>query len=154
MFDVPVDAMYVWVGVAAVSVAALGVVTALPTTMAPDASGVADAIDRVAVAPPGAQTTQDLEATQFRLGPAQVSLRNGAGSASASVVYGPMTPTVENDLLDLILHGRHPETVFESNGAFAEAVEEAQTRTEWRSAPAQLTIRRVSWGGSDVTLVG
>lgn len=38
MFEVPVDALYAWLGVAAVSVAVLGVVVALPTTAPPDAT--------------------------------------------------------------------------------------------------------------------
>ena len=154
MFDLPIDTVYVWLGVAAVSAAALAVVLALPTTAPPDAAAAADAVDRVVVEPPGSQATRQIDAEAIRLGPRQISLRNEAGSASASVAYGPITPTLTDDRLELVLHGRPPSVVFESPVAFAEAVETAQTRTDWRPAPERIEIRRVDWGGIDVTLVG
>jgi len=154
MFDVPVDTVYLWLGVAAFSVAVLGVILAVPTTAPPDATRVADAVDRVAVEPAGAQRTMQIDATEIRLGPRQISLRNEGGSATASVTHGPITPAVDDDQLELVLYGRPPNIVFESPAAFERAVEAAQTRTEWQPAPAQVEIRRVDWGGTDVTLVG
>nr|WP_225333604.1 hypothetical protein [Halomicrobium urmianum] len=60
MFDVPVDAWYVWLGVAAASVTALGTVAALPSGTPPDAAAAADAIDRVAAGPPGSSGVRAL----------------------------------------------------------------------------------------------
>lgn len=154
MFEVPVDAMYVWFGVATVSVAALGVVTAFPTTTPPDATAVADAVDRTAVGPTGAYSVTAIEAAEIRLGPHRLALRNEGGAESTTLAYGPVTPAVNDDRLELLLHGRPTEDVFESPEAFRTAVEAAQSRGEWRPASSQLEARRVSWGETDVTLVG
>lgn len=154
MFDVQLDAIYVWLGVATVSVAALGVVTAFPTTTPPDATAIADAIDQTAVGPPGAYAVTAIDATEIRLGPHRLSLRNSGGTANAALAYGPVTPAVANDQLELLLYGHPPEDTFESRAAFNTAVEQAQSRGEWRPAPSQIEIRRVTWGETDVTLVG
>lgn len=154
MFDVPVDTIHVWLGVAAVSVAALGVVVALPTTVPPEATAVADAADRIAVEPPGAQTTVRIEAAEMRLGARRIALRNDGGSASAAFAYGPVTPTLDDDRLALLLSGHPPSDVFDSRTAFRDAVEDARTTGEWRPAPDAVEIRRVRWEGTDVTLVG
>lgn len=154
MFDVPVDATYVWLGVAAVSVVTLGVVVALPTSAPPETTAAADAIDRIAVEPAGAHTTVQIEATEMRLGTHRIALRNDAGSASAAFTYGPVTPAVSDDQLELLLYGHPPSEVFESRAAFSDAVEDAQTTGTWRPAPDAIEIRRLQWEETDVTLVG
>lgn len=154
MFEIPVDAFYVWLGIATVGVVTLGVVTALPTTAPPDATAVADSIDRVAVEPPGAHATAQVDASQFRIGPHRLWLRNDGGSASASFAYGPVTPVHTDDRLELLLYGHEPAAVFETPEAFSRVVEAAQTRSEWRPAPEVIEVRRVEWGETDVTLVG
>lgn len=154
MFEVPVDALYAWLGVATVSIAVLGVVVALPTTAPPDATAAADAIDRVAVGPPSAHDTVGIDAKEFRLGPHQLSLRNDGGTASVAFAYGPVTPVLDDDRLELLLYGHAPATVFETRAAFGRAVEAAQSRSEWRAAPNEIEIRRVQWGETSVTLVG
>ena len=154
MFEVPVDALYAWLGVAAVSVAVLGVVVALPTTAPPDATTAADAVDRVAVGPPDGRATVQIDATAIRLGPRQLSLRNDGGTASATFAYGPVTPTLTDDRLALVLYGQPPASVFETSAAFEQAVADAQSRGEWRQAPTEIDVRRVQWGETSVTLVG
>lgn len=154
MFEVPVDAIYAWLGVAAVSVAVLGVVVALPTTVPPDATAAADAIDRVAVGPPDASETYQIEAGEFRLDSHQLSLRNEGGTASATFAYGPVTPAFEDDRLELVLLGQAPDTVFETSAAFERAASDARRSGEWRAGPATIEIRRVQWGETSVTLVG
>jgi hypothetical protein len=154
MFEVPVDALYACLGVATVSIAVFGVVVALPTAPPPDATAAADAVDRVAVGPPDAHATAPVDAQQYRLGPHQLSLRNAGGTASATLAYGPVTPVLEDDRLELLLYGHGPATVFESPSAFQRAVEAAQSRSEWRTAPERIEARRVQWGETSVTLVG
>ena len=154
MFEVPVDALYAWLGVATVGIAVLGVVVALPTTAPPDATAAADAVDRVAVGPPDAHGTAPIDAERYRLGPHQLSLRNTGGTASATFAYGPVTPVLADDRLELVLYGQDPATVFETRAAFQQAVEAAQARSEWRQAPERIEIRRVQWGETSVTLVG
>jgi len=154
MFDVPVDATYVWLGVAAVGVVTVGVVVAFPTSVPPDTTAVADAVDRIAVEPPGARTTVRIEAAEMRLGAHRIALRNDAGSASAAFAYGPVTPAVADDRLELLLYGHPPAQVFESEATFRDAVDEARTTGEWRPAPETIEVRRLHWRGTDVTLVG
>lgn len=154
MFEVPVDTLYVWLGLAAVGVAMLGVVTALPTTAPPDSTAVADETDRVAVGPPGASATVEIEASEIRYGPHRLSMRNEGGSSSASFTYGPVTPVIADDRLELLLYGHEPADVFETRAAFQSAVDSAQSRGEWRPAPEAIEVRHVVWGEVDVTLVG
>jgi hypothetical protein len=154
MFVVPVDALYAWLGVATVSIAVLGVVVALPTTAPPDPTTAADAVDRVTVGPPDAHDTARIDAAEYRLGPHQLSLRNDGGAASATFAYGPVTPVLDDDRLELLLYGHAPATVFETRAAFRRAIDAAQSRSEWRTAPKEIEIRRVQWGETSVTLVG
>lgn len=155
MFDVPVDAMYVWYGVAMVSVVALGVVLGLPDATAPDATAAVRAIDAVAVSPPGSQANFRLSAKRIRLSPHRLGLAGPGGQAHAAFAYGPVTPAFVNSRLEHVLFGGRPRTVFESPSAFARAIRNAQNvKPTWRPAPDRLHVRRVSWEDVNATLVG
>ncbi|WP_226012407.1 DUF7283 family protein [Halomicrobium salinisoli] len=155
MFDVPVDAWYVWLGVAAASLTALGTVGALPSGTPPDAAATADAIDRVAAGPPGSSGVRAVDAREWRIGPQQVQLRDDDGRAAAAFAYGPVTPVRSDDRLAAVLAGEGPAEVFESRAAFGDATRTARdAEPDWRPAPDRVSIRRVSWGETDVTLVG
>lgn len=155
MFDAPVDAWYVWLGVGAVSLAAFGVAAGLPTAAPPDATAAADAVDAVATSPPGSTTTHDLDATQLRVDRGRIGLRGPGGSAHAAVAFGPVTPADTDDRLESVLDGRVPSAVFDGPDAMTAAAETArEDGTEWRRAPDELTVRRVAWEGIDVLLVG
>lgn len=154
MFDVPVDATYVWFGVGAVSVAVFGVTVGLPGTAPPDATAAANAVDGVAVGPSGSTTAHALTAARLRLGTSRIGLENSAGRAHATFAY-PITPAITNSSLQQLLVGNRPSSVFDSPAAFAHATETAAERErEWRPAPDTLTARRVAWGDVNVTLVG
>lgn len=155
MFDVPVDALYVWFGVATVGVAVLGVAVALPTAAPPDATAAASAVDAVAVGPPGSRGSHDLRANRIRLGPSRIVLAGTGGRSHATFAYGPITPTSVDGRLERVLAGARPTAQFESQRGF-EATVGAARRSEvtWRPAPDTLTVRRVSWGEVHVTLVG
>ena len=154
MFDVPVDAMYVWIGVATVSVAVFGVATSLPSATPPDATAAARAIDTVAVGPPGSQGSHALRADRLRLGPLRIGLAGPGGRAHATFTY-PITPVSEDSRLSEVLVGERPSSVFSSEAAFADAVTAArQPEHDWRPAPERLDVRRVAWGDVDVTLTG
>lgn len=154
MFDVPIDALYVWLGVGLVSLAAFGVVTALPNATAPDATAAARAIDSVAVGPPGSHDSHELAANRLKLGSSRIGLEGPGGKAHATFAY-PVTPAIVDERLSGILVGERPEEVFESQEAFDEAVRAArETDPDWRPAPDRLDVRRISWGDVNVTLVG
>lgn len=155
MFDVPVDSTYVWVGVSAVSLAVFGLAVGLPSAAPPDATAAANAVDAVAVGPPGAVGTHALPAAdQFRLGPARIGLENDGGRAHATFAYS-VTPAVSDDRLERVLDGERPRATFRSPAAFADAAAAAREgEPGWRPAPDRLTIRRVTWRDVNVTLVG
>jgi hypothetical protein len=155
MFQMPVDAWYCWVGLAAVGVAVFGIAAALPTATGPDATGLADTIDAVASSEYAATSDYRIDADRIRLGPHRIALRNDAGTAHATLAFGPITPAFGSANLSAVLAGRTPGAVYESADAFGRATERARNRsTRWRDAPSRVRVRRLSWGEEDVTLVG
>lgn len=155
MFDTPVDAWYAYVGVAAVSCAALGVAVGLPTAAPPDAGVAAAAVDRVAAAPHAARASQPLRAESVRLRRSGVALRGPGGTDRATFAYGPVTPVERNSRLGRVLTGAPPGRVFSSPAAFRRAVATArERRPRWRAAGSRIVARTLGYGGVDVTLVG
>jgi hypothetical protein len=206
--EAPLDTWHALVGVAVASVVVFATAASLPTRPPPDAAGVADTVDGVAVADAAASATHPVAADRIRLGPDRIALRNDAGTARARFAYGPVVPVragpppngsasgsgtapvdadadtgVRGDAdadtdagarpgrsrpgtgastaregrpaLASVLYGVHPATAYESPAAFRAATELARNRTAtWRSAPDAVAVRRVSWEGVDVTLVG
>lgn len=155
MFDVPVDGLYVWVGLGVVGVVALGVVAGLPDGAPPGATAAADAIDAVDVGPPGAHGRHAVHASEIRLGSHRVALEGPGGRSHAAFAYGPIVPVRPGNALAAVLAGRPASAVFDRPAAFGRTVERARNRdADWRPAPERLAIRRVRWGRVDVTLVG
>jgi len=153
MFDTQLDGLYVWMAVGAVSVAVFGVVTQLPTAAPPDGADAAQTIDEVATSPPGSVATRSLDAEAWSLTTRRIGLRSEAGTVHETLLR-PIVPAVNASLV-AVLDGDHPSTTFDNAAEFERATEAAATNdTRWRPAPDQLTVRRVAWGGVDVTLVG
>jgi hypothetical protein len=154
MFDVPLDAWYGWVGLSLASLALLGVVISLPTTAPPDATAVANTVDRVAANDHATTAEQPVDATAIRVGPHRVGLRNDGGTTHASYAFGTVTPVPDDSPLQQVLYGRPPGDVFDSQRAFQQALVEARTaEPTWKSADRTLVVRRLSWEGIDAVLV-
>lgn len=154
MFDAPIDAWYVWLGVALASTVAFGLATAFPTAPPPDAAAVADAVDTVAASDHAGTAEVPLTADAIKLAPGRVSLRADGATAHATFVYGPVTPVRDGTLLWEVLQGAPPEHVFDSVADFRQAVRVARDRPpEWEPANERLVARRLTWEGIDVTLV-
>lgn len=154
MFDAPLDALYVWLGLAAVSVAVLAVVLSLASVPPPSPIRVANAMDEVAASPNEAVRHIALDVDAVSLRPWQVGIRTSGGTARATVTFGPVTPVRRGALRD-VLSGRSPAETFETPDAFESALARARRRAGgWTDAPATLVVRRVSWGGVNGTLVG
>lgn len=154
MFDAPIDAWYVWLGLAVASVAVFGVVTSLPTAPPPDAPGVAETVDRVATADYDTTAVHAVDATEVRLGPRRIGLGNDAGTTHATLAY-PVVPTRPGTSLGRILRGTPPADAFPSPAAFDHAVTAAEERPpRWRPAGDALVVRHLSWHGREITLVG
>lgn len=154
MFDVPLDAWYSWLGLSLASLALFGVVTGLPTTAPPDATSVANTVDRVAASSHPTTAEHPLDATAIRLGPHRVGLKNSGGNAHASFAFGPVTPVVDDSRLQQVLYGRPPSDVFDSRREFQQALVEARTEPPtWEPVDRTLVVRRVSWASVDAVLV-
>jgi hypothetical protein len=154
MFDTPVDAWYVWLGLSVASFAVFGVVTSFPTMPAPDAGAVAETVDTVATSEYDTTAGRPLDARSVRIGPRAIGVRNDAGTAHTTLGY-PVVPAQGNADLVAVLRGAPPTAVFSSPRAFERTVETARSRDPtWRPAGAYLLVRSVSWEGVDVTLVG
>lgn len=154
MFDAPVDTWYLWIGVAAASLAVAGVVLGMPRAAPPDATAITDRIDSVTTGPPGSVARIPLDATAVRIGARRVGLRGPGGTSESSVTYGPITPAFDDTRLVAVLRGRRPRQVFDTPSGFARAARTARERTAtWRSSE-KLVVRHIVWGDVDVTLVG
>lgn len=154
MFDVPLDAWYVWLGATLASVAVLGTVGTLPTSAPPDAAAAGETVDAVAAEEHPTTAEHPLDADAVKVGPRGLALRGPGGTAHASFTYGPVTPAADGSKLQRVLHGTPPERVFASRRAFSQAVVDARTRKPtWHPADRTLLVRRMAWGDRDVVLV-
>lgn len=154
MFDTPLDAPYLWLGIVAASLTTLGIATSLTTAPPTGAERVAAVVDEVAASPFQAVERVRLSAQQLRIESSRIALRDGGGVAHAPLSAGPVTP-VRSGPLAAVLEGRDVRALFDSPAAFADAMGAARNRpARWRVAPETLTARRVSWGAVDGTLVG
>ncbi|MFC7177193.1 DUF7283 family protein [Halosegnis marinus] len=156
MFDAPIDGWYAWLGASLVAAGALGVAAGLPTAPPPDAAGAARTVDSLAASAYAGSETASLDrADRIRLTPRGVSLRGPDGTAHADFEYGPVTPVRDDGPLAAVLAGEPPGDVFADPTEFAVVAHGARTGDPgWRAAPDRLRVRRVTWGGVDVTLVG
>ncbi|WP_049971228.1 DUF7283 family protein [Haladaptatus cibarius] len=160
MFDAPVDAWYVWLGVAVASLAVFGVAAELPTTPPPDAVRAVNTVDSVAGCEYTATAEHPISAREVKLDARGIGLRGVGGSAHAAFVSDSVVPvgSVDGSKRDTnlrrVLNGEPPDSVFDSPTDFASAVRVAGNRkATWQGADNTLRIRCVSWEGVDATLV-
>jgi hypothetical protein len=154
MFDQPVETWYVWAGLAVASVVVLGLAVGFPRASPPDAAGVAESVDSVAASDRPVMAVHPLFAETIRLSPYRVWLRDDGATGQATFAYGPVTPVERGSALWDVLHGTPPDRAFGSPEAFQRAVTMARGRDPtWRSRN-ELLVRKLSWEGVDVTLVG
>lgn len=155
MFGVPLDAWYVWIGLAIVSSTAFGVVAALPSAAPPDASGAARTVDSVATSEYDALGKHPLSNVETaRIGPNSISVRGSGGNDHASFGYGPIVPVVDQERLRSTLLGSPPDRAFRTSEAFEREIRRAQTTEPTWQGIDELVVRRVRWEGVDVVLVG
>jgi len=155
MFEAPLDAWYVWIGLAVASSAMFGVASVLPSAAPPDASGSARTVDSVAASDHAAVGKHPLSNTKsVRIGVDSISLRGPGGTANAGFGYGPITPVASGSVLAPVLRGEPPEAVFDTPEAFQRATTQArEPEPHWKETD-RLLVRRVSWEGIDAVLVG
>jgi hypothetical protein len=154
MFDAPVDALPVWLGLTAASVATLGVVTALPVAPPPDAGAAAATVDAVAASEGAATAEHGVRARLVDLRRDGLSLRGRHGASQAGIAYGPITPVRPGTDLHRVLTGVPPGDAFDSPRALERASRRARERAPVELRTDRLLVRHVVWEGVDVTLVG
>lgn len=155
MFDVPVDAWYVYLGLAIVSGATVTLAGAMPAAAPPDANGAARTVDSVAASQHASVGSHPLaDANAVRVGSDTLSLRGPGGTAHAGLGYGPVVLAPEGTPLGRVLRGKPPEQVFASPAGFERAVvERLESDPTWYRTE-RLLVRRATWEGTDVVVVG
>jgi hypothetical protein len=155
MFDAPADVPPVLVALSLVSTTLLGVALAVRPSPPPSAQPLAGTVDAVAGSDHAAVETRRIDAAALRLSPHSLAVRGAAGASHATFAYGPVVPVRRDTALWRVLRGTPPDEVFGDPGALENAAADARDRDSvWRRDRAQLTVRRVTWRGVDVTLVG
>jgi len=166
MFETHLDATYAWLGLAVVSVAAVGVAAAFPASPPPDADGVARTVDSVADGSYPATAEHGIAADRLRLAAGSVSLGDDRGTARATLDAPRITPVIRptagvtpsettDARLRRVLDGAPPDAAFDDPASFAAAAERARAaEARWTAAPERITVRRVHYGDVRVTLVG
>jgi hypothetical protein len=166
VFETHFDATYAWLGLAVVSVAAVGVAAAFPASPPPDADGVARTVDSVADGEYPATAEHGVAADRLRLAEGAVSLGDDRQIARAMLDAERITPVVRpgtgvtpaavtDARLRRVLDGAPPDAAFDDPAAFAAAAERARAAdATWTPAPERITVRRVHYGDVRVTLVG
>jgi hypothetical protein len=155
MLDAPADVPPVLVALSLVSTTLFGVALAVRPSPAPRAQPLATTVDAVAAADHPGVETRELGAHALKIGEHELAVRRPGGTTHASFSYGPVVPVRPDTSLWRVLHGTPPGEVFDTPFGFATAAASARQRDPtWRTSVTRLTVRRVSWGGVDVTLVG
>ena len=153
VLDTTADTWYTWLGLVATSLAVGGVVAGLPTAVPPDAEAVAAAVDDIATSPYAERERVAVLAETMRLDTHRLGLRSDGGTAHASFTQG-VTPA-DSRRLTAVLRGSSPQEVYQTEGAFVGALREARAADRGgQPAPDRLTVRRVTWGEVNATLIG
>ncbi|MCU4717770.1 DUF7283 family protein [Halapricum hydrolyticum] len=160
--EAPADAWYVWVGVALVSVAAMGIALGFPSGPPPDANAAANAIDRAAGSAHEGSATYDHDARFYWIDGERIAMQNEHGVTKATLAYGPVVPIGDDLELERVLHGERLTDVYPSNATrspqrqFDEDVAAALASVdsvdpEWRAAGETLSVRVVDYevGGGE-----
>jgi len=167
--ETPVDAWYIWLGVAIVSLALAGVALSIPSEPPPNATRAANTIDDVAGSTYRAHATYEHGADDIRIDTKRIAMRNDGGTADASIAFGSLTPVdavdddTKREALERILHGEHPTAVVDEYGLIDESdltaaaatarAEIDQNGAEWRPADGVLRVRQLQIGNGTVVLI-
>lgn len=155
MIGPPVDSPALHAGLVIAAAAFVAAAGSLPARPAPNATGVAETVDRIAVGDGSATARHDHSADAVRIRPHGLALRNDGGTARATFAFGPVIPVSHNDRrLRAVLGGEPPQSVFESQDAFYRAMTAARERKPRWEPSSVLTVRGVSWDGDSVVLIG
>jgi len=157
-FEAPMDAWFVYIGLAIVSTSMLGVAVGFTPMPPPDANAAANAVDSAAGTSVSGVAVYDHDAEFVWMDRQQIALQNDGGSSKATVAYGEITPAYEDERLLEVLYGAPIEDEFDSSSEFLGTVEAAKqasaaNREDWRSTTGELRAKKVIVNGEEVVLV-
>jgi len=153
MLGPPVDAWYLWIGLAAASLALVGVALSLPPEPPSTAESAAETIEEVGAARPPASGEHPIDAQRVRVGPHRLTIE-GESTDTATLDHGRMVPAPRGTPLRRVAVGASPADAFSDADAFAAAVEERRDRERiLEPVGDRLTARHVRYGGTDAILV-
>lgn len=157
-FEAPMDAWFVYIGLAIVSTSMLGVAIGFTPMPPPDASAAVNTIDSAAGTSVSGVAVYDHDAEFVWMDRQQIALQNSGGSSKATVAFGEITPAYEDERLLEVLYGTPIEDEFESSSEFLGTVEAAKQASEansedWRPASGELRAKKVIVNGEEVVLV-
>lgn len=151
MLGPPIDAWYVWLGVAMVSLAVLGVAAVATPEPPSTAVAAADTIEEVSASRAPATARHPIDADRVRISEHRLVLD---GEDTATLDHGNVTPAARNSSLRRIALGAAPTEVFDTRLAFDAAVEAAKDDGAiLEPAGEELIVRKLTYGGTDVVLV-
>ncbi len=113
-FEAPVDAWYVYLGVALTSMVFAGIALSLPSTPPPDAQQAANSIDGATGSEYTASATYEHDAATVTVDHETITMANDHGESHASVSYGSVVPVNGYDRLENITKGQSVDAAFEA----------------------------------------
>ena len=166
--EAPVDAWYVWLGVAVVGVSLLGFVLGLPAQPPPDATKAVNTIDRVAGSTQASAARYEHDAEVVKIDTRRIAMRNDGGTTRAATAFDSLTPVsafedaATRAALERIVDGQPPGEVLAEYRFDTTALRIAAQRTReridnngttWRVADGVLAVRQVDIDGESLVLV-
>jgi len=155
MFETHLDATYAWIGLAVVSVAAVGVAAAFPAAPAPDADGVARTVDSIAGGEYPATAEHGIAAERIRLTDGSVSLGDERGSARTNDHTDHVRRRLQGGALTVPKHSAEVRTTHADAATVAAAVapdNTASMTTRVDGDAVVTSIRRSRPGGLQSSL--
>lgn len=154
MLGLPADGIYLFLGVALVSITLTGTALQLESTTPTGAEPTADTIDAVAADAAPAVGVHPVTATSVTVAPTAVTVTADQVTQTAPLTHGPVVPVAPDTQLGAVLAGRPPQQVYATQSDFAAAVAPENRSPQTYTQPGRIRIRTITWGDIDVTLVG
>lgn len=153
-WEAPVDGWYVWLAVALVSIAFVGIAMSLPSGPPPDANRAANTIDDVTGSNYEASARMEHDADAVKIEGRVIEMRNDHGTSHSSLAFDEVVLVNGHDRLENLVYGTPVEEEydeFETSPEYANTIVQDDIgdawddRSEWHEANGELVVRTVSW---------
>lgn len=153
-WEAPVDGWYVWLAVALVSIAFVGIALSLPSGPPPDANRAANSIDDVAGSNYEASARMEHDADAVKIEGRVIEMRNDHGTSRSNLAFREAVLVNGHDRLENLVYGSSVDDEYNHSSILISTaydnlltdVDEAWgNRSEWHQADGELVVRTVSW---------